>query len=82
MTDFKVFLDNVLNLWIPDAVVAVEIPIVLIPASASSLELCNWTVLELIILTLYGAPVANVPVAVLLLSLNGPMPNSEFPLLL
>ena len=34
LTSLKFFLDNVLNLWIPLAVVAVENPIVLIPAKS------------------------------------------------
>ena len=36
LTDLKVFLDSVLNLWKPAAVVAVENPIVLIPVTPNN----------------------------------------------
>ena len=85
LTDIRVVLFSVLNLWIPLAAVSVARPTVLIPAipaNASFFVLNILTVVGLTTLTKYGSPSDKVPVIVLVESYGFPMPIGELPLLL
>ena len=71
MIDVSVFLFSVLKRWIPNALLIVDIPIVLIPAmpARASSFLLNILIVDVFTtLTKYASPSANVPVCVLELS--------------
>ena len=78
----SVFLDSVLNLWIPLAAVSVANPTVFIPAipaKASLLVLNILTVVGFTTLTKYGSPSDSVPVIVFDASKGLPIPIDGFP---
>ena len=63
----KVFLDSVLNLWIPLADVSVANPTVFIPAIPDKASFCVLNILTVVgftTLTKYGSPSDSVPVIV------------------
>ena len=78
----SVFLDSVLNLWIPLAAVSVANPTVLIPAipaKASVWVLNILTVVGFTTRTKYGSPSDSVPVMVLDASYGLPIPIDGLP---
>ena len=80
LTSNNVFLDSVLNLWIPLDLVSVAIPMVLIPAlpvKASDWLLNILIVLGFTTLTKYGSPSANVPINIV--PNAEPMPSDALP---
>ena len=79
LTSLKFFLERVLNLWIPLEVVAVENPIALVPAAASSSFLNNLIDLVFTNPATYSSPLTKVPVIVCVESPKSPIDIGSWP---